>query len=234
MWMEFLTSNRWKELIRAKESLLEMLRLWSWSRLTPSTSRRRELCLFLSCTISWEPECSASTVLMTLTGTTFVVVWTDVFRLNLAAIARHLYIRPDVGVKSLRDAFGGRHRNGVRHQYHDHVWIRLDVLMDRLTETSSVTAFTTWRLWDLWRSARTVVADSPTPDTRIWISLLDRSKWAVERVQYEHWTVCFLKTKNSNSRGTAIHYFSFFLGRRWLLCPHFFLRQLWARRGRRA
>ena len=49
-------------------------------------------------------------------------------------------------------------------------------LTGRLTETSSVTAFTTWRLWVLWRSARTVAADSPTPDTRIWTSLLDRSK----------------------------------------------------------
>ena len=39
----------------------------------------------------------------------------------VAAIARHLYMRPNVGVKSLRDAFGSRHRNGVRHQFHDRV-----------------------------------------------------------------------------------------------------------------
>ncbi|CBK24623.2 uncharacterized protein [Blastocystis hominis] len=44
----------------------------------------------------------------------------DWYFIRCAAIARHLYIRPDVGVKSLRDAFGGRHRNGVRRQYHDH------------------------------------------------------------------------------------------------------------------
>lgn len=30
------------------------------------------------------------------------------------------------------------------------------------------------------------------------------------------------------------HYLSFFLGRSWLLCPHFFLRQFVARGGRRA
>lgn len=40
---------------------------------------------------------------------------------SVAAIARHLYMRPNVGVKSLRDAFGSRHRNGVRHQFHDRV-----------------------------------------------------------------------------------------------------------------
>ena len=38
-----------------------------------------------------------------------------------AAIARHLYMRPGAGVGSLRDAFGSKHRNGVRHAYHDHV-----------------------------------------------------------------------------------------------------------------
>ena len=43
--------------------------------------------------------------------------------LHIAAIARHLYIRPGVGVNSLRDAFGSKHRNGVRHAYHDHVII---------------------------------------------------------------------------------------------------------------
>ena len=61
---------------------------------------------------------------MTPTGTSFVVVWSCALRSSLAAIARHLYLRPDVGVKSLRDAFGGRHRNGVRRQYHDHVGFR--------------------------------------------------------------------------------------------------------------
>ena len=40
--------------------------------------------------------------------------------LRLAAIARHLYIRP-CGINTLRDAFGTKHRNGVRHAYHDHV-----------------------------------------------------------------------------------------------------------------
>ena len=41
--------------------------------------------------------------------------------LYIAAIARHLYMRPGAGVGSLRDAFGSKHRNGVRHAYHDHV-----------------------------------------------------------------------------------------------------------------
>ena len=41
--------------------------------------------------------------------------------LCIAAIARHLYMRPGAGVGSLRDAFGSKHRNGVRHAYHDHV-----------------------------------------------------------------------------------------------------------------
>ena len=40
--------------------------------------------------------------------------------LRVAAIARHLYIRP-CGINTLRDAFGTKHRNGVRHAYHDHV-----------------------------------------------------------------------------------------------------------------
>ena len=40
--------------------------------------------------------------------------------LRAAAIARHLYIRP-CGINTLRDAFGTKHRNGVRHAYHDHV-----------------------------------------------------------------------------------------------------------------
>ena len=39
---------------------------------------------------------------------------------SLAAIARHLYMRP-CGINTLRDAFGTKHRNGVRHAYHDHV-----------------------------------------------------------------------------------------------------------------
>ena len=43
----------------------------------------------------------------------------DWYFIRCAAIARHLYMRPNVGVKSLRDAFGSRHRNGVRHQFHD-------------------------------------------------------------------------------------------------------------------
>lgn len=39
--------------------------------------------------------------------------------------------------------------------------------------------------------------------------------------------------------GASIHkddavYFSFFFGRSWFVCPHFFLRQLVARGGRRA
>ncbi|KAM7453134.1 hypothetical protein BLSTO_06123 [Blastocystis sp. subtype 1] len=40
--------------------------------------------------------------------------------MRTAAIARHLYMRP-CGINTLRDAFGTKHRNGVRHAYHDHV-----------------------------------------------------------------------------------------------------------------
>ena len=55
------------------------------------------------------------------TGTTFVVVDSFSILLCIAAIARHLYMRPCVGINSLREHFGGKHRNGVRHAYHDHV-----------------------------------------------------------------------------------------------------------------
>ena len=43
----------------------------------------------------------------------------DWYYIRCAAIARHLYIRP-CGINTLRDAFGTKHRNGVRHAYHDH------------------------------------------------------------------------------------------------------------------
>ena len=56
------------------------------------------------------------------TGTTFVVVGAAFHYLHIAAIARHLYMRPCVGINSLREHFGGKHRNGVRHAYHDHVY----------------------------------------------------------------------------------------------------------------
>ena len=55
------------------------------------------------------------------TGTTFVVVGPALCHSHIAAIARHLYMRPCVGINSLREHFGGKHRNGVRHAYHDHV-----------------------------------------------------------------------------------------------------------------
>ena len=55
------------------------------------------------------------------TGTTFVVVDSLLRCSYIAAIARHLYMRPCVGINSLREHFGGKHRNGVRHSYHDHV-----------------------------------------------------------------------------------------------------------------
>ncbi|KNB42987.1 ribosomal protein S19 [Blastocystis sp. subtype 4] len=44
----------------------------------------------------------------------------DWYYIRCAAIARHLYMRPCVGINSLREHFGGKHRNGVRHAYHDH------------------------------------------------------------------------------------------------------------------
>ena len=52
----------------------------------------------------------------------------------LAAIARHLYIRP-CGINTLRDAFGTKHRNGVRHAYHDHVRPSPSFLTARRTAT---------------------------------------------------------------------------------------------------
>ena len=65
--------------------------------------------------------CSVITFLSMRTGTTFVVVDSLSNFSQLAAIARHLYMRPCVGINSLREHFGGKHRNGVRHAYHDHV-----------------------------------------------------------------------------------------------------------------
>ena len=65
--------------------------------------------------------CSVTTFLSMRTGTTFVVVDSLSNFSQLAAIARHLYMRPCVGINSLREHFGGKHRNGVRHAYHDHV-----------------------------------------------------------------------------------------------------------------
>ena len=63
------------------------------------------------------------------TGTTFVVVDGLLRWSYIAAIARHLYMRPGVGINSLREHFGGKHRNGVRHAYHDHVW--MSILFER-------------------------------------------------------------------------------------------------------
>ena len=65
--------------------------------------------------------CSVTTFLSMRTGTTFVVVDSLLRCSYIAAIARHLYMRPCVGINSLREHFGGKHRNGVRHAYHDHV-----------------------------------------------------------------------------------------------------------------
>ena len=62
-----------------------------------------------------------SILLIKKIGTSFVVVCKRINYLYIAAIARHLYMRPGAGVGSLRDAFGSKHRNGVRHAYHDHV-----------------------------------------------------------------------------------------------------------------
>ena len=62
-----------------------------------------------------------SILLIKKIGTSFVVVCLVFNYLCIAAIARHLYMRPGAGVGSLRDAFGSKHRNGVRHAYHDHV-----------------------------------------------------------------------------------------------------------------
>ena len=62
-----------------------------------------------------------SILLIKKIGTSFVVVSLVFNYLYIAAIARHLYVRPGAGVGSLRDAFGSKHRNGVRHAYHDHV-----------------------------------------------------------------------------------------------------------------
>ena len=44
----------------------------------------------------------------------------DWYYIRCAAIARHIYMRPGVGVKSLRDAFGGKRRNGVRPGKHSY------------------------------------------------------------------------------------------------------------------
>ena len=38
----------------------------------------------------------------------------DWFYVRTAALARHLYIRPDAGVGAFKTVFGGRKRNGVR------------------------------------------------------------------------------------------------------------------------
>ena len=91
-----------------------------------------------------------SILLIKKIGTSFVVVCLVFNYLCIAAIARHLYMRPGAGVGSLRDAFGSKHRNGVRHAYHDHVMNYTIVeLSNRLMVTSFVTAFITLKRWVL-------------------------------------------------------------------------------------